>query len=114
MAVAKKHIIRKLFVDVLYHSAADGLQLQKEVTDWCRNQLLPQLEVLLETYCQDDAGVQISTMEIEVALDATTEWQQPAIEKLSLQLNDRLQLQLHAADDLVTRTLVRSFEEQFV
>lgn len=114
MALKSKHIIRKLFVDVLYHSTADGLQLQKEVTDWCRNHLLPQLEAMLEGMWQEEELVKISALEIELAMDEGQEWQQPALKKLELQLNDKLQYQLQGADQLVTRTLTRSFEEQFV
>src|SRR5687768_13348074 len=114
MASIRKHIIRKLFVDVVYHSNAEGLLLQREVTDWCRNELLPRLEAMLEDMWQDDELVQVSAVEIEITTDGTEVWQQPALKKLELQLHDRLQFQLHGADEVVTKTLVRSFEEQFV
>lgn len=114
MAVIKKHIIRKLFVDVVYHSSADGLQLQKEVTDWCRNQLLPQLEAMLEGMWEEEEPVRISTLEIDITMDGIQEWKEPALKKLELQLHDKRQFQVKAADAMVTKTLVRGFEEEFV
>ena len=114
MQKQSKHIIRKLFVDVLYHSPAEGLQLQREVTDWCRNHLLPRLEAMLEGRWQDEEQVQVSALEIELAMEDTQAWQQPALAKMELLLNDKLQFHLHGADEVVSKTLTRSFEDQFV
>ena len=48
MRQKQKHIIQKLVVDLEYNGKAAGLELQNEISRWCRDYLLPYLEALLD------------------------------------------------------------------
>lgn len=45
---------------------AAGIAVQKEATDWCREQLLPELEKRLEKYAGLEEAIQLDTVRIEM------------------------------------------------
>jgi Contractile injection system tape measure protein len=91
MPGTSKHIIRRQIVDFCYNGKADGFALQKEVSDWCKFMLIPEIEQQLAFFDFDDERyITIDRLEIDAAIDKK-DWQQKIRNELISSLNYKLQ-----------------------
>lgn len=70
-----KNIIRKQTVHFHYNGQVDGFALQKEVSDWCTDTLIPQLEQQLEPYCMPHLHRVLDKLELAATIDGAN-WQE--------------------------------------
>ncbi|WP_243751616.1 contractile injection system tape measure protein [Niastella caeni] len=117
MQLTGKHIIRKQVLDVEYNGRTDGFELQRNVVNWCHNQLMPSIEEQLEQLPETGMVYQIDKLEIHIDLDASENWMSRAIEQIKQQIGNRIDLGIqqsikHAA--LQPRSYPQVFEEVFI
>ena len=86
---AIQNIIRQQTVHFQYNGKADGFALQKEVSDWCKLILLPEIEKQLELFDFDDSYITIDKLEIDAAVDKK-DWQQKIRNELIASLGYKL------------------------
>lgn len=87
--VKSKNIIRKQVLDFQYKGKAEPFVLQKEVSDWCRLSLIPEMEQRLESFDLGDHYISIDKLEIEASIDGK-DWKK----KLKDSLMEKLESQL--------------------
>ena len=90
MQAVNKHIIRKQTVDVAYYGKIDGFLLQKEITDWCNNELAIKLSQQLDRLGNNSKLYRIDKLELDIDLNADGEWKELAARQIELKLRDIL------------------------
>ena len=94
MQAANRHIIRKQTVDVAYYGKTDGFLLQKEITEWCNNELATKLAKQLDRLGNSSKVYRIDKLELDIELNGGSEWKELASEQIELKLrvilNDRI------------------------
>jgi hypothetical protein len=89
----RKNIIGRQIVHFQYHGKADGLALQKEVSDWCSLKLIPEIEQELDLLSFNDEYITIDKLELDAVVDSK-DWQQriktDILTTLKQKLEDRM------------------------
>lgn len=88
--VTDKNIVRKQTVNFQYNGNTDGFALQKEVSDWCRLMLIPEIEQQLELFDLGDNYITIDKLAIDATVDKK-DWQQKIRNELIFNLSRKLQ-----------------------
>lgn len=83
------HTIRKQTLKFQYNGNADGFALQKEVSDWCNFNLIPEIEQQLDLLELDDNYFTIDKLEIEATANKN-DWQQKIRDELIYSLKQKL------------------------
>jgi hypothetical protein len=83
------NIIQKQVLHFQYNGRADGLTLQKEVSDWCKHTLIPELEQQLEVFALDDEYITIDKLDIGASIGREG-WQQKIKDELLFNLKNKL------------------------
>ena len=81
--------IRNQSLHFQYNGKADGFALQKEVSDWCRFTLIPEIEEKLEPFALADNYITIDKLVIDATVDKK-DWQQKLRNELISSLNRKL------------------------
>ena len=89
MVVENKNIIRRQTVNFHYNGNTDGFALQKDVSEWCKLTLIPEIEQQLEFFNFSDNYITIDKLEIDAAVDKK-DWQQRIRNELISNLNQQL------------------------
>ncbi|MBL7701137.1 MAG: hypothetical protein JNM14_02710 [Ferruginibacter sp.] len=84
-----KNIIRKQTVNFRYNGNTDAFVLQKEVSDWCKFSLIPEIEQQLELVDLGDNYITIDKLVIDANIDRK-DWQQKIRNELITSLNQKL------------------------
>jgi hypothetical protein len=84
-----KNIIRKQTLHFQYNGNADGFALQKEVSDWCNFNLIPEIEQQLDMFSQNDNYLSIDKLEIEAKVDSEN-WKQKIRDELIYELKQKI------------------------
>ena len=87
--MVNKNIIQKQSLHFQYNGKADGFALQKEVSDWCKFTLIPEIEQQLELYALADDYITIDRLVIDASIDKK-DWQQKIRSELIASLNKKL------------------------
>jgi hypothetical protein len=109
-----KNIIQKQFLYMYFNVEADGLLLQQEVNFWCSDQLLPAIEKTLDKYTTEEHHLSIEKLNIDIALDFSTNWQSLLISKIIEQVDKKLGIIKSTAsltEDISLKTKESKFEE---
>ncbi len=83
-----KHIIRKQSLHFRYNGNADGLALQKEVSDWCTFSLIPGIEQQLDELNLSTNYLSIDTLVIDAEVDSKN-WKQKIRDSLIYELRQK-------------------------
>jgi hypothetical protein len=84
-----KNIIRKQTLHFQYNGNADGFALQKDVSDWCNFNLIPEIEQQLEEFSQNDNYLSIDKLEINAEVDSKN-WKQKIRDELIYELKQKI------------------------
>ena len=84
-----KNMIRKQTVQFQYNGKADGFALQKEVSDWCNQILIPEMEQVFDAVSDSDIYFTIDRLEIGAAVEKE-DWQEKLRNELLINLKDKL------------------------
>jgi len=84
-----KNIIREQTLHFEYNGNADGFALQKEVSDWCNFNLIPEIELQLDEFSQNDTYLRIDRLEIDAEVDSKN-WKQKLRDELLFELKQKL------------------------
>jgi hypothetical protein len=84
-----QNIILKQSINFQYNGKADGFALQKEVSDWCKFTLIPEIEQQLDAFSIADDYITIDKLVIDATIDKK-DWQQQIRNELMLSLNKKL------------------------
>jgi len=87
--VADKNVIQKQSLQFRYNGTADGFALQKEVSDWCKLVLIPEIEQQLEAFAPADDYISIDKLVIDASIDKK-DWQQQIRNELIRGLSKKL------------------------
>ncbi len=87
--MVNKNIIQKQSLHFQYNGKADGFALQKEVSDWCKFTLIPEIEQQLELYALADNYITIDRLVIDASIEKK-DWQQKIRSELIVNLNKKL------------------------
>jgi len=83
------HTIRRQTLKFQYNGKADGFALQKEVSDWCNFNLIPEIEQQLDLLELGDNYFTIDKLEIEATAN-NNDWQQKIRDELIFSLKQKL------------------------
>ncbi len=83
------NIIRKQMLHFHYNGNTDGIALQKEVSEWCNFNLIPEMEQFLEEFSQDDFYLTIDKIEINAKIDSKN-WKQKVKDELMSEFKQTL------------------------
>lgn len=89
MTIVNRNIIRKQTVNFQYNGNTDAFALQKEVSDWCKFSLIPEIEQQLELFGLADNFITIDKLSIDAVIDKK-DWQQKIRNELILELSQKL------------------------
>ena len=90
MNPASTHIIKRTVLDFQFNGSTDGFSFQQQVKDWF-DEFIQQLTSKLDEVAISDTMITIDELQLEVELTAT-DWKQQASQKITEQLNDKIQL----------------------
>lgn len=96
-----KNIIGKQILDFQYIGKAKGLVLQNEVSNWCNDILIPEMEKMFDTFSNDDIYLSIDKLELNAVVDES-DWQEKLKNELLINLKEKLnkhKTSLHGTND---------------
>jgi len=96
--MALNNIIRKQTIHFQYNGNTDGLALQKEVSDWCMHDLMPELEKQLERFSIGDTYIRLDKLKIDATIDRS-DWQQKIRDAVIRGLKEKLSVHQPVAID---------------
>ncbi|OQP62408.1 hypothetical protein A3860_29055 [Niastella vici] len=116
MGFIGKHIILKQVIDLEYHGQADGFALQRQVSDWCHRELIPQMEEQLGKLRTKGKVYRIDKLEIAVQVDGN-KWMADATVQIVQQLHDQVEQEIqkyHTDSGLTPATYQQLFVDAFI
>lgn len=84
-----KNIILKTVLDVHYNGSHDGLALQHEVGEWCRNELTKALDEQLDRLDTPGIIVKVDSLDIDVNIEDQQNWLQALLPEITRQLIEK-------------------------
>jgi hypothetical protein len=117
MGFVGKHIILKQVIDLEYNGHTDGFDLQREVTDWCHHDLIPQIQEQLGKLRTKGKVYRIDKLEVAVELDAAGKWMANATTHVVQQVQEQVELEIkryHDDPNLKPVTFPQQFVEAFI
>lgn len=109
---ANKNMILKQSVNFQINGKVDGLAIQQDVADWCRNVLNPSIDETLALYEQKDKIILINNINLNISVDSAGNWMYGLKEKILYQLKEKLHSKIIGTDEtLVIKTLLDNFGE---
>ncbi len=109
---ANKNMILKQSVNFHIHGKVNGLAIQQDVADWCRDVLNPSIDETLALYEQKDKVILINNINLDISVDTAGNWMYGLKEKILYQLKEKLQSKITGTDEtLVIKTLLDNFSE---
>lgn len=90
MNQASTHIIKRTVLDFQFNGITDGFSFQQEVKDWFY-EFIQQLTAKLDEVAPANIVLSIDKMELDIEL-GESDWKQQASQKITEQLNDKIQL----------------------
>jgi hypothetical protein len=98
MELYGKHIIRKLIVEVEYNGHTDSFALQREMVDWCHQQLIPCIDLQLQKLPDNGMVYKMDRLEIEIQIGEEDNRMAKAIEQITEQMRHRIQITVQKAE----------------
>jgi hypothetical protein len=93
------HIIRKTSISLTLAGKRDGLQLQQDLSEWCRDELGAALEKVLSAYDRTEEVIFIDQLTLDIDLGNTLDWKTGLAGEISHKLKDKIQ-QVKAAESV--------------
>ncbi|MEO6548950.1 MAG: contractile injection system tape measure protein [Ferruginibacter sp.] len=69
-----KNIIRKQIIDLQFNGNVEAFPLQKQVSEWCKDKLVPAIEMALEGLGQGEDYIKIDKISIDTSIIDPTVW----------------------------------------
>lgn len=85
-----RHIIRKATINFRYTGTKDGLKLQQEVTNFCRENLGFALDEVLDQFDQDGDAISIDNLKLDLSLDYSANWKDELTSQIKRQLSEKI------------------------
>lgn len=101
-----KNIIRKQTLHFEYNGNEDGFALQKEVSDWCNFNLIPEIEQQLDEFRLGDNYLRIDKLEIDAEVDSK-DWKQKIKDELLFELKQKLDSFKQAVSEIKKKSETR-------
>lgn len=112
MMHANKNMILKQSVNFHISGKVDGLAIQQDVTEWCRDVLNPSIDETLVFYEQKDKVILFNNISLDISVDTAGNWKDGLKEKILNQLKEKLHSKITVADEtVVIKTLTDDFSE---
>jgi len=111
MQAVNRHIIRKQTVDLAYYGKTDGFLLQKEITEWCNNELATKLSQQLDRLGNSSKLYRIDKLELDIELNADGAWKELAARQIELKLRDILNDRINNSQTAEISPAQKFFEE---
>ena len=106
------HIIKNTSVDFQYTGKTDGMVLQQEVADWCRNVLSPTIDSILTEYDQKEELIFIDNISLDVNIGTTDDWEKVLTEGVIYQLKEKIHSKISSGSaDITVKTTTADFSE---
>jgi len=105
-----RHIIRKVAFNFKFNGNSPGLELQEEVTLWCRDVLGPALDSALADFDDPAAYHFINRLQLDIDLESSADWRKELGERLISGLKQNIRSGITGAGSQV---LKRSHSESF-
>ena len=110
-----KNIIRKAAVNFQFNSGEDGMTLQHDTTEWCRNLLGPALDNALQEFEQNDEVITLEKIRLDFNLESIGEWKNGLAEKIVSGLKDKLHSAITKKEmGVIFRTSHKRTEEELL
>jgi hypothetical protein len=87
------HIIRKTSVNFQITGNRDSLQLQQEITDWCRSGLNLAFDAALSEYDHEEQVIVIDSIKLDLELE-TVNWKKEIAGRITRQLREKIHSKL--------------------
>jgi hypothetical protein len=109
---SNKNMIRKQSVHFHISGNVDGLAIQQDVADWCRDVLNPSIDGGLAFYEQKDEVIQLNDIRLDIDLGSTVNWKDGLAEKILYNLKEKLYAKITGIGETVTiKTLPDNFSD---
>jgi hypothetical protein len=82
------HKIRRTAVNMHYNGNAEGMALSREVSDWCKSRLIPEIGAVLSEYDLAEEVIYIDRISLDINLVSSDNWQNELADMFGRQLKE--------------------------
>lgn len=110
-----RNVIQKAILDLHYTGSTDGFAMQREIGDWCNEELGRGLEEILDKADTSATVKKIDRIELEINMGSAKDWLSQLSKEITTQLSKKLNELMPEADSGVQElTLEHHFFEVFI